>query len=185
MNPRASISTYNTRLQLAHKRESDIMSDFDFMGDEFNPAIAAENNSDGDFAPLPKGTYRVRIVEADIEDMKSGNGKSLKLRMDVEGPSHAGRVVFERITLSHKTSEAAQQIGRALFGTLLLACGFDAKPNKISDLLGHVVDAKLKIEKSKDPKYDDKNRTVDFAKASGAMAPAAGGGGFNDDDIPF
>jgi len=161
------------------------MSDFDFMGDEFNPATAAAENTGGDdFAPLPKGTYRVRIVEADIEDMKKG-GKQLKLRMDVEGPSHAGRVVFERIALLNPRSEMNQQIGRALFGELCLACGLDSKPNKMGDLLGHVVDAKLKVEKSNDPKYDDKNRTVAFAKASGAMAPAAGGGGFNDDDIPF
>ena len=156
------------------------MSDLDFMGDDFDPVKEAEEAGDGDFKPLPVGWYSGVITEAKIEDTKAGNGKMVGIRLDVEGPTHAGRVIFDRIIVAHP-SEKAVAIGRARFGQLCVSAGFEKKPNDTKALLGKRIEFKLKIERSKE--YGDSNRVQAYRKSSGTTEVADVS--FDDDDIPF
>lgn len=155
------------------------MNDLDFMG-AFSPSEAANNaNSGGDYEPLAPGDYYGRITQAEVQDTKRGDGKMIFVRLDIEGPKGAGRVIFDRMLVVHPTP-TAQEIGRARFGALCVACGFTAKPNDTRELIGQSVGVKLKIERSKE--YGDRNSVVTFTKHEGAQGPTAA---FSDDDIPF
>lgn len=165
------------------------MSDFDFMGADFDVKSNAERDGGNLDEPLPKGTYQIRVTEAELEKSSSGVYTMLKIRMDVEGPKYAGRVVFERLCLAHNGSgnDTAVEIGQAKFSQLCLACGFESRPDSAGAFVGKAVDVDLVIEKSKNKEYADSNRARSFAPASAGpgAAPPAGGGGFEDDDIPF
>ena len=158
---------------LTHLYESGF--DTDKAADEAGPS--------GDFSPIPKGTYRVKVVSAETNTTKAGNGEMLKVRLDVLGPEHSGRVVFDDILIKH-TSEEAQRIGRERFATLCRGAEL-ANPKSTDLLVGKELDAFIKIET--DEKYGDRNRVSFYSRvepANGFVASPVGGG-FNDDDVPF
>lgn len=159
----------------------------DLYEDGYNTDNAADNASAGDYSPVPKGTYRVLVHSIERVPTKSGRGEKLKTRVDIVGPDHAGRVVFDDILIKHD-SEDAQRIGRERFATLCRACGV-TNPDTTDALLGNEVNAFIKVET--DAEYGDRN------KVSFYSAPKSGNGlstngakkgfdqSFNDDDIPF
>lgn len=160
------------------------MADLSFMyNDGFDTDKAAES-AGGDFSPIPKGTYRVKVVGVEPKETKAGNGQMLKVRLDVLGPQHAGRVVFDDILVEHTTADA-QRIGRERFATLCRAAGLK-NPKNTEPLLGKEVDAFVKVETDKE--YGDRNR-VGFYSApkgfSGANGATGASAGFEDDDVPF
>lgn len=159
------------------------MSDLNFLKGKVNITELAqgEQSLDGDYEPLKPGWYHGRITEAAVQETKAGTGKMVYCRIDIEGPTAAGRVVFDRMLVEH-TSSKAEEIGRARFATLCMACGINEVPNETSVFLGQTVTAKLKIEKNKE--YGDRNRVAGYKKHEGAesAAPVAP---FNDDDVPF
>jgi hypothetical protein len=162
------------------------MSDLDFMGNDFDPKAAHDAGGGGDFDPLPPGWYYGRITEIEVQNTKAGNGKMVYARLDIEGPKLAGRVVFDRMVVAHPNPTAVE-IGRARFGGLCLAAGFEKRPNDTKALLGKVVGVKVKTEKSKE--YGDKSVPQDYrahAAGAGAADPgAAAAAQFDDADIPF
>lgn len=80
---------------------------------------APEGNSS--FEPVPAGTYDVVIHSAEVRTPKSGEGKQLSIRADIEGPTHQGRVLWENLTL--RGSEQGQAVGRALLAQIMAAHG--------------------------------------------------------------
>lgn len=61
---------------------------------------------------LPAGWYDGYITKADWTPNKAGTGHYLNLQFRVDGPHHAGRVLFEVLNLDHpkeKVVEIAQQ----------------------------------------------------------------------------
>ena len=74
----------------------------------------------GDYTPLPPGDYQTVIKDAELKATNDGTGQYIKLRLDVTGPTHAGRVVFANVNIRNKSS-AAEQIGRAQLGALMKA----------------------------------------------------------------
>lgn len=153
------------------------MSDLDFMGNEFDPESASE--AVGSFEPLPSGWYYGKITEAEVQTTKAGDGKMVFVRLDIEGPKGAGRVVFDRMIVAHPNDKAVE-IGQGRFGTLCLAAGFDRKPNDTKELLGKTVGARLTIEKSEE--YGDRNNVQTYREHEGADQYA---GSFDDDEVPF
>lgn len=132
------------------------------------------------FEPLPPGWYDVTVTE--VEGRSNDNGwNGLGLKLDVEGPTHQGRVVFGNITIRHSGSDKAQQIGREQLGSLMRAGGL----KNVSDsdqLIGIRCRAKLKISKSE--KYGEQNDVVAYAAREGSqpqqaqqVAPAQQSGG--------
>jgi len=155
------------------------MSDLDFLG-EFDPKTEADKaGGDGDYSPLKPGDYQVRVTEADVQATKAGDGKYIYVRLDVEGPTGAGRVVFDRMIVLHPNPTAVE-IGKGRFAQLCVAAGFEKKPGGTKALIGKAVTAKLKVEKSK--QYGDRNAVQSFKAPSGDAGPAVA---FNDDDVPF
>lgn len=163
------------------------MADLSYLyEDGFDTDKAAEEaGPSGDFPPVPKGTYRVKVVNAEVKETKAGNGEMLKVRLDIIGPEHVGRVVFDDILIKH-TSPDAQRIGRERFATLARACGLK-NPRGTDPLLGHEIDAFVKVEKNE--QHGDRNRVSFYSSPkpqngfdTGATGASAG---FNDDDVPF
>lgn len=168
------------------------MADVSFLYDgDFNTEEAAENAGDGEFKPLPKGWYRCRISSCSAEPTKAGDGLMVVARLDVEGPTHAGRVLFDRMLVKHP-SETAQNIGRERYATLARACGL-VNPKDTDELCGHLVEAFVKITTSE--RYGDGNdvtlyRPVESVNGLNVGKPHAGGLSVdspnnNDDEIPF
>lgn len=125
------------------------------------------------FDPLPPGWYSVEVSDAEVKDTNAGNGKYLQLNLTVVGDHYANRKVFARITLVNP-NEKAVQIGMRELAGLGQACELTAISDT-SELIGKLVDARLKIEKGKNG-YEDSNRVTAYAvvgSKSQGSAPAA------------
>ena len=175
----------------------------DILPAGYNPAQAAEDGQDGDFAPLPAGWYQVRIEKAELKQTNAGTGTMLKLQLKVEGPSHANRVMFDQIVLKRTDAQfdakgeplngAAknQSIGLATFGQLLVACGYTGAAPAISELVGHTAQVKLSIKQPTTDQiaagYTEAQNNTQAYKAVGQGAPGSvtTTNSFNDSDIPF
>ena len=64
-----------------------------------------------DFDPIPAGTYTAEITRSEIKDNASGSGNRLSLGLKIIDGTHAGRLIFQDITLRNN-NQIAQQIGR-------------------------------------------------------------------------
>lgn len=126
----------------------------------------------GDFSPLPGGWYGFTITEADLKDTKAGTGTYLKVRYDVTGPSHQGRVVFGNLNLTNPNPKA-EEIGAQQLGELLRAVGL-AKLEDTDQLIGKSGEMKLTIKTSE--QYGDSNEVKAFRAKAGGSMPAASGG---------
>jgi len=120
------------------------------------------------FDPLPAGTYSVVVHSTKLDATKSG-GTMLVLRLDVEGPTHQGRVLFARINVSNP-SETAERIGREQLGDICRAIGL-ARVGDTDQLIGNSLTIKLDIEKSE--QYGDKNQVKGFKPIAGGAPPRA------------
>jgi hypothetical protein len=90
----------------------------------------------GDFAPLPDGWYRLKVAKTELLENQARTGTYIKLRLDVVGPTHQGRVLFANITNDH-VSKMAERIGRDQLDVFCKAGGIDILDD--SDLLLGVV----------------------------------------------
>jgi hypothetical protein len=124
--------------------------------------------SDRDFAPLPDGWYAVTVSEADVKATKAGTGSYIKLRLDVTGPSHQGRVVFGNINIRNPNPKA-EEIGNQQLGELMRAVGLP-RLEDTDQLIGRHLSIKLVTRSSE--QYGDQNEIKAF-KAAGDAAPAA------------
>ena len=68
---------------------------------------------DGDYDLIPVGWYQAEIDNADIEDFRTdrGQGDRAKIVLKISGPTHEGRLLWDRIILSHTGSQQAAEIG--------------------------------------------------------------------------
>ena len=59
------------------------------------PKVDFTNVGDvADFAPIPDGEYLVRIVDIEMDATRGGD-EMWKLRLEVEGGEHDGRLLFD------------------------------------------------------------------------------------------
>lgn len=137
-----------------------------FLNETFT-ADELPQGSTGDYSPLPAGEYTATIKAADITPTKDGTGQYIKLRLDVTGPSHAGRVVFSNLNIRNK-SQRAEEIGRQQLGDIMRAIGL-ASLTDTDQLLGHDLTIKLKVRN--DPQYGDSNEVQAFKAIKGSAAP--------------
>ena len=122
----------------------------------------------GDFSPIPAGDYQVRIVETSLETTKSGTGQYIKLRMDVTGPSHEGRVLWANLNIKND-SQKAEEIGRQQLGAVMRAVGLDSLQDT-DQLAGGAMTVKVTIRKSE--QYGDQNEVKSFKAVTGSQPPA-------------
>jgi hypothetical protein len=122
----------------------------------------------GEYSPLPAGDYQVRIVETSINSTKSGTGQYIKLRMDVTGPSHEGRVLFTNLNIKND-SQKAEEIGRQQLGAVMRAIGLESIQDT-DQLVGGAMTVKVTIRKSEE--YGDQNEVKAFKAIAGSKPPA-------------
>lgn len=129
----------------------------------------------GDFSPVPPGEYAVTVKDAELKLTNDGTGQYIKLRLDITGPAHAGRVVFANINIRNK-SQQAESIGRAQLGALMKAAGL-ATLQDTDQLIGAQLTVKLAIREARTDAatgktYEASNEVKAYKALEGAM-PAA------------
>lgn len=128
----------------------------------------------GDFTPIPAGEYEAVIAESAMMPTKSGNGSYLKLRFEVIGPTHAGRMLFANLNLDNPSAEAVK-IARGQLAAICRAVGV-LKPKDSQELHNLPLLVKIKIEAERDG-YDAQNKITSFkpkkADVSGIAGPKA------------
>ena len=122
----------------------------------------------GNFEPLPAGWYTATISQAELKATKANNGQYIKLRYDITGPSHQGRVVFGNLNIKNANPKA-EEIGRQQLGEIMRAIGL-AKVADTDQLIGGQLAIKLEIKQ--DQQYGASNEVKGFKSASGSVAPA-------------
>lgn len=123
----------------------------------------------GGFSPLPAGDYQCRIADAGINPTKDGNGKYIKLSLDVIGPTHAGRKLFANLNIRNASAKA-EEIGRQQLGSLMRAVGLPTLTDT-DQLIGGVFVAKVAVRN--DEKYGEGNEIKAYKAVSGSAPPAA------------
>jgi hypothetical protein len=121
----------------------------------------------GNFEPLPAGWYTATISQAELKATKAGNGQYIKLRYDITGPSHQGRVVFGNLNIKNANAKA-EEIGRQQLGEIMRAIGIP-KVTDTDQLIGGQISIKLEIKQ--DEKYGAGNEVRGFKSVSGSAAP--------------
>ena len=139
-----------------------------FLTESFDVATLPENTSSYD--PLPAGWYQATITSTDLKDTKAGNGQYIKLRYDIVGPSHQGRVVFGNLNIRNPNPKA-EEIGRQQLRDIMLAGGLK-RLQDTDELVGISLEIKLDIRN--DPTYGASNEVKAFKaiNAGGAPRPA-------------
>jgi len=137
--------------------------------------ITDEMPKGNDYTPLPAGWYVASIGSAELANTKNGKGQYIKIRYNIEGPSHQGRVVFGNLNTRNE-SEKAMEIGRQQMGDLLRALGI-AKLTDTDQLVGGNVEIKLAVKEA-EGQYEAQNELKGFKSVSGSspMAKASSAG---------
>ena len=140
-----------------------------FLNEAFDVNELPQGTGGGDFSPLPAGWYTVTITQAELKDTKAGNGQYIKLRYDVTGPTHQGRVVFGNLNIKNPNPKA-EEIGRQHLGDIMRAIGL-AKVTDTDQLIGNSLSIKLEVKESE--QYGASNEVKGFKSVSGSAAPVA------------
>ena len=138
-----------------------------FLNEEFNVNELPQGN--GNFEPLPAGWYTATISQSELKATKAGNGQYIKLRYDITGPTHQGRVVFGNLNIKNANPKA-EEIGRQQLGDIMRAIGL-AKVTDTDQLIGGQIAIKLEVKE--DAQYGASNEVKGFKSVSGSVAPAA------------
>ena len=138
-----------------------------FLNEDFNVNELPQGN--GTFEPLPAGWYTATISQSELKATKAGNGQYIKLRYDITGPSHQGRVVFGNLNIKNANPKA-EEIGRQQLGDIMRAIGL-AKVTDTDQLIGGQIAIKLEVKE--DAQYGASNEVKGFKSVSGSAAPAA------------
>lgn len=101
----------------------------------------------GNYDPLPEGNYDATITSAELMPTKDGTGQYIKLRLDITGPSHQGRVVFSNINIRNASAKA-EEIGRQQLGELMRAIGL-SRVQDTDQLVGTHVNVKLTVREAR------------------------------------
>jgi hypothetical protein len=136
------------------------------LGETFSAADMPQGNG-GDFAPLPAGWYTVRISESGIQTTKAGTGQYIKNRLDVIGPTHAGRVLFANLNIRNPNPKA-EEIGRQQLGDILRAIG-KASIQDTDELIGATLQVKVAVKN--DEQYGETNEVKAYRAVEGSAPP--------------
>lgn len=126
--------------------------------------------SDRSYEPLPAGWYSARIHSAEIKPTKVPGGQYIKVRYDIVGPSHQGRVIFGNLNIRNANPKA-EQIGRQQLGELMRAIGL-TEIQDTDQLVGGQCQIKVAIQAAADG-YEPSNEVKGWKHNGGATAPSA------------
>ena len=145
-----------------------------FLGQTFD-ANELPQGTGGNFEPLPEGNYNATITQAELKNTNDGGGQYIKLRLDITGPSHQGRVIFSNLNIKNASAKA-EEIGRQQLGDIMRAVGLP-KVTDTDQLIGGNVNIKLTIRAARtDEKtgktYEASNEVKGYRAINGGAAPA-------------
>ena len=144
-----------------------------FLGQTFDANELPQGNG-GNYDPLPPGWYTATITAAELKPTKDGSGQYIKVRYDITGPSHQGRVVFGNLNIKNASAKA-EEIGRQQLGEIMRAIGL-AKVTDTDQLIGGVLQIKLGVLAATE-QYAAQNEVKGFKAITGSAptfaAPAA------------
>ena len=140
------------------------------LGQTFSTDTLPQGDS-GEYKAIPAGWYDVTITEAGLNDTKSGTGQYIKLRYDITGPTHEGRVIFGNLNIRNQNPKA-EAIGQQQLGDVMRAIGL-ASLNDTDQLVGGRL--KIKVKVIRDQEYGDedgnKNEVSGWKAPEGGVAP--------------
>ena len=93
------------------------------------------------YEALPAGSYQAVIVHSESKKTKAGDGEYLKLQLKIEGPTHAGRVVFDNLNLRNP-SQKAVEIAKGTLSSICRAVNV-LSPKDSSDLHGKTLTVRI------------------------------------------
>ena len=138
-----------------------------FLTETFDVNELPQGNT-GSYEPLPAGWYTASITQCELKTTKAGNGQYIKIRYDITGPTHQGRVVFGTLNIRNPNPKA-EEIGRQQLGDIMRAIGL-AKVSDTDQLIGGQISIKLEVKE--DAQYGASNEVRGFKSVSGSAAPA-------------
>lgn len=121
------------------------------------------------FPVLPAGEYEVVIIDSKMEPTKKGDGKILKLTLQVVSGPEQNKKVFDQLN-TQNPNEIAQRIGRASLSAICRAVNV-LTPKDSAEL--HMKPLRAKIVVENDPQYGMKNKVKSYAPRSGVSAPVS------------
>ena len=143
-----------------------------FLGQTFNADELPQGN--GTYDPLPPGWYTATIADAELKPTKDGSGQYIKVRYDITGPTHQGRVVFGNLNIKNASAKA-EEIGRMELGNLMRAIGL-ARVQDTDQLIGGSLSIKLDVRPATE-QYAAQNEVRGYKAITGSAptfaAPAA------------
>jgi Protein of unknown function (DUF669) len=127
------------------------------MNTQFPETFDPETQEGNSWELLPVGEYVAQIVEASVQQPKSGDGCYLALTWKIAEGEFEGRQVWHRITFAH-SKEQTQTIGRKTLKDLCVALDVNEQVNDAEVFLFKPARIRLGIEKDKQGLYPDKNK---------------------------
>lgn len=145
------------------------------LGYEVNAEQDAQGHK-GSFEVVEPGWKKVVIVESDVTATKSGNGKMLVLKYELQDGT--GRNLTDRLNIVNP-SETAQKIGRGALAKIALAVGNKGQLTDTNVLHGRPFDVLISVEEfesnTEAGKMLKSNKVTDYRPVSTAAPVAAGG----------
>lgn len=144
------------------------LADLDFDANEVEPQ--------SEFQPLPAGEYDVAIISTEVKSTSNGQGKYLKLELQVCGGEYQNRKHFENLNLWNANAQTVQ-IAKASLSAICRAIGV-MTPKDSQELVGKSLRVKMKVVEKKDAQKnvipgEYQNRVADWKPRNGdASAPA-------------
>lgn len=83
---------------------------------------ANEWEPNGSFEAIPEGWYPVVITESDMVDTKAGDGRYLKLKLQIIDGPFSGRTLFDQLNLENP-NETAVKIAKGSLSAICRAVG--------------------------------------------------------------
>lgn len=139
------------------------------MFGSFNFNLNDLPDNESGFSPVPAGDYQVEIKKVEAKETHNKDGMYFNFRLDILGPTNAGRIIFAIVNVKN-ASEKAQQIGQGQLKDIMRALNLQSVSNT-DQFIGGKLTVKLAIEKSE--QYGDSNRVQAFKPIGGSVAPMA------------
>ena len=144
-----------------------------FIGQTFDVNDLPQGSSIS--TPVPEGNYNASITQAELKPTADGTGQYIKMRLDITGPTHQGRVVFSNLNIKNASAKA-EEIGRQQLGDVMRAIGL-TKVTDTDQLIGASLNIKLSIRPSRTDSvtgktYDAQNEVKAYRAINGGAPPA-------------
>lgn len=133
---------------------------------KFNFDTSSVEKRENNYELLPAGWYVGQVTESEIVPLKTGNGQSLKLTVEILSDGYRGRKVWARLNVQHSNPEA-ERIAQQQLRELCEAIGLGRMTDTVQ-LHNLPFGVKVKIREDKTGQYEPQNEVAGFKPAGGS-----------------